>query len=213
MPFSKPLPRWDKIGTEPPESLKVNGWQVQQKPPADYFNHLQYTTYQALKELQEKAQHKDDPVTINDASLTQKGVTQLSNAINSTSETTAATPKAVKTVNDDLVTHKADNVKHITPEERTAWNSKETPDGARKKVEQTEYKKYKSNKDSEGIFTTVEYKRNDGTLAVKAVLSGGTSPKYTTRTHTYYGLDGTTVEKTTTRTLSYDADDVLVSEV
>lgn len=112
MPFSKPLPRWDKIGTEPPESLKVNGWQVQQKPPADYFNHLQYTTYQALKELQEKAQHKDDPITITDASLTQKGITQLSIAINSTSETTAATPKAVKTVNDDLVTHKVDYLSH-----------------------------------------------------------------------------------------------------
>lgn len=109
--------------------------------------------------------------------------------------------------------HKADEVKHITATERTTWNAKETPDGARKKVEQTDFKVYKSGKDVNGIFTTIEHKRTDNTLAIKSVLSGGTSPNYTTRTITYYALDGTTVEKTSTRTLSYDADGVLVSEV
>ncbi|AIN14271.1 bacteriophage tail fiber protein [Yersinia pseudotuberculosis] len=37
---------------------------------------------------------------LKDASLTQKGIVQLSSSINSTSEALAATPKAVKTVND-----------------------------------------------------------------------------------------------------------------
>lgn len=114
---------------------------------------------------------------------------------------------------EELVGHQADDVRHITAEERTVWNGKETPDGARKKVEQTDFKVYKSGKDSNGIFTTVEYKRQDDTLAVRAVLSGGTSPSYTTRTITYYGLNGTTVEKTSTRTLTYDTDGVLISEV
>lgn len=109
--------------------------------------------------------------------------------------------------------HSADEVAHITANERTAWNAKETPDGARKKVEQTDFKVYKSGKDSEGTFTTIEYKRNDDTIAVKSVLSGGTSPQYTTRTITYYALNGITVEKTSTRTLSYDVDGVLISEV
>jgi hypothetical protein len=89
----------------------------------------------------------------------------------------------------------------------------ETPNGTRIKVEQTDYQIFKTNKDENDIFTTVEYKRNDGTLAIRSILSGGTSPQYTTRTITYYGLDGTTVEKTTVRTLSYDADGVLISEV
>jgi hypothetical protein len=43
-----------------------------------------------------------------DASLTQKGHVQLSNDTNSIDETKAATPKAVKILNDNLVTHLAD---------------------------------------------------------------------------------------------------------
>lgn len=86
--------------------------------------------------------------------------------------------------------------------------------GIRKGVEQTDYKVNKSGKDSNGIFTTVQYTRkSDNTLAVKSVLSGGTSPQYTTRTITYYGINGTTVEATVTKTLSYDTDGDLLSEV
>lgn len=72
---------------------------------------------------------------------------------------------------------------------------------------------YKNGKDSNGIFTTVDYKRPDGTLYARSVLSGGTSPQYTTRTITYYAVDGTTVIRTDTHTLSYDADGDLVNEV
>ncbi|MCM3316188.1 hypothetical protein M3603_05810 [Rummeliibacillus stabekisii] len=89
-----------------------------------------------------------------------------------------------------------------------------TQNAVRKKIEQTEYKITKSGKDSNGIFTTVQYRRkSDNTLAAKSVLSGGTSPKYTTRTLTYYGIDGTTVENTIIKTMSYDADGDLISEV
>jgi Phage tail fibre repeat len=72
---------------------------------------------------------------------------------------------------------------------------------------------YKSGKDSNGIFTIVEYKRADGTLYARSVLSGGTSPQYTTRTITYYAADGTTVIRTDPYTLVYDADGDLISEV
>lgn len=88
-----------------------------------------------------------------------------------------------------------------------------TPKAIRKSVEQTDYQIVKSEKDDNGVFTTVEARRNDGTLAIKSVLSGGESPNYTTRTIIYYALDGTTVEKTVTRTLTYDDDGDLVSEV
>lgn len=86
-------------------------------------------------------------------------------------------------------------------------------EAVRKGDEQTDFKTYKSGKDSEGIFTIIEYKRNDGTLLATSTLSGGTSPNYTTRTIKYYATNGTTLEKTTTRTLSYDSDGVLISEV
>lgn len=75
-------------------------------------------------------------------------------------------------------------------------------------------RKERSNKDSNGIFTTVTYKRkSDSTIYAKSVLSGGTAPQYTTRTETFYDVDGTTVLATIPYTLSYDADGDWVGEV
>lgn len=72
----------------------------------------------------------------------------------------------------------------------------------------------RSNKDAEGIFTTVEYRRtSNDTLAGRTVLSGGTSPLYTNRTITRYAADGVTVENEIVTTLTYDVDGDLVSEV
>lgn len=76
------------------------------------------------------------------------------------------------------------------------------------------YRVYKSNKDSNGVFTTVEIRRKaTGVLYQRSVLSGGTSPNYTTRTVTWFASNGSTVTKTQTYTLSYDADGDLISEV
>jgi hypothetical protein len=114
----------------------------------------------------------------------------------------------------------ADNVKHITAAERAAWNSAESnakayTDSAPEAMQRNLgiFNVYKSGKDSNGIFTVVEYKRPDGTLYAKSVLSGGTSPQYTTRTITYYAADGATVIKTDPYTLIYDTDGDLISEV
>lgn len=71
----------------------------------------------------------------------------------------------------------------------------------------------KSNKDENGVFTTVTYKRPNGTIFGTSVLSGGTSPQYTTRTESLYNEDGTSVVSTKTFSLSYDTDGDLVSEV
>lgn len=126
-----------------------------------------------------------------DASTTQKGVVQLSNATDSTSETLAATPKSVKDAKDGLST-------------QIGILSDKTDD----------LKTAKTNKDANGIYTTVTYRRkSNDSLFATSILSGGTSPSYTTRTVTYYEVNGTTVRKTVTFTLSYDADGVLVSEV
>lgn len=89
-----------------------------------------------------------------------------------------------------------------------------TPNAVRKMLEQNGYNITKSNKDLNGIFTTVQHiRKSDRKLVRKSVLSGGTSPHYTTRTVSYYKKDGITVEKTETFTLSYDADGDLVEEV
>lgn len=106
----------------------------------------------------------------------------------------------------------------------------ETPEGAQAKADvvqgnldehsndlakhkDIDLKLYRMNKDSEGVFTELQWKRADDTLAIKSVLSGGTSPKYTTRTETYYDEDGETVKRTKIYALAYDEDDDLISEV
>jgi hypothetical protein len=102
----------------------------------------------------------------------------------------------------------------VTDTDKSNWNAKETPANALLKVEHNSFKTVKSNKDSNGIFTTVEHKRkSDDTLVRKSVLSGGTSPNYTTRTVTFYAANGTTVTRTDTFTLTYDTDGFLISEV
>jgi len=67
-------------------------------------------------------------------------------------------------------------------------------------------------KDDNDIFTELQYKRSDGTLYKKSVLSGGVSPLYTNRTATYYDVDGTTVISTENFNLNY-IDEILTSEV
>jgi hypothetical protein len=71
---------------------------------------------------------------------------------------------------------------------------------------------YKSNKDTFGIFTTIEWKRQDGTLYKKSVLSG-TAPYYDTKVITYYDNSGTVIQITQTYQLTYDNDGDLISEV
>ena len=71
----------------------------------------------------------------------------------------------------------------------------------------------RSAKDANGVFTTIEWFRQDGTKDSQSVLSGGTSPEYTTRTVTEYEADGTTVKRTTAYTLTYDVDGDLTTEV
>jgi hypothetical protein len=88
----------------------------------------------------------------------------------------------------------------------------DTLDG-RHLYELDQYNMFRSAKDSNGIFTQIDYKRYDGTLFARSVLSGGTSPSYTTRTVTYYDTDGTTVLDTVVYTISYDGDGDVSSEV
>jgi len=118
--FIKQAPKWGATGIEPPESKRNIGWEVEDRPPAAWLNWFMNLTAESLQELQSKAAEKtfvEDKIAegiaainvdIPDASLTVKGITQLNSAVNSTSETEAATPKAVKRVNDSVAEHLAD---------------------------------------------------------------------------------------------------------
>lgn len=58
--FIEKLPVWNAEGIEPPISKVEGGWKIDERPPADYMNYLQNTTYKAIKELQDSAAHKLD---------------------------------------------------------------------------------------------------------------------------------------------------------
>jgi hypothetical protein len=67
----------------------------------------------------------------------------------------------------------------------------------------------REDKDSNGIFITTKYKDVSGVVRKKSVLSGGTSPSYTTRTETYYDTDGTTELYQRVYTLNYSGSDFI----
>jgi hypothetical protein len=62
----------------------------------------------------------------------------------------------------------------------------------------------RTGKDAEDIYVTTNYKDVNGVVRKKSVLSGGTSPNYTTRTETVYDTDGTTVLYERVYTQQYD---------
>jgi hypothetical protein len=119
MPFAKPLPEWNVLGTKPPQSKIDAGWGASEKPPADWFNWIWNTTYQAMSEMQQSAVHTDrigvtvaslvngkvpasqlDVQAPADATTNTKGIVMLEDSTSSTSITKAATPKSVKTAYD-----------------------------------------------------------------------------------------------------------------
>ena len=71
----------------------------------------------------------------------------------------------------------------------------------------------RSDKDAQGVFVTIEWFDDQAIPALrkKSVLSGGTSPKYTTRTVTFYD-ESELLIKTLVYTLTYDVDDELLKE-
>ncbi|NEZ40500.1 pyocin knob domain-containing protein [Paenibacillus alvei] len=60
MAFEKELPQWKEKGVKPPQSKLDEGWKVQDKPPAAWLNWQMNKTYEALKEVQEKAAEKTE---------------------------------------------------------------------------------------------------------------------------------------------------------
>lgn len=76
-----------------------------------------------------------------------------------------------------------------------------------------EYSTYKSNKDIDGLFTTIQLKRSDGTLYLVSQLGGYINQLYTTRTETRYAADGVTVAKVINYNRVYDSDGDFVEEV
>ncbi|MCW6124333.1 hypothetical protein [Clostridium sporogenes] len=88
----------------------------------------------------------------------------------------------------------------------------ESIDNIRKELESYNY--YAYNKDGEGIFTIVDYKRNDNTLYMKSTLSNPNSNgNYQTNTWNFYNDTGSKIIKTIIWTINYDEEGDIISEV
>lgn len=68
------------------------------------------------------------------------------------------------------------------------------------------YRKTSMNRDTNGIYRIVEYKRPNGTLYMRSTLSDEVGGNYTTDTWTYFDSTGVIVVKETMWTLTYDND-------
>jgi len=133
MTFEKELPEWKEKGVKPPQSKIDEGWKVQDKPPAAWLNWQMNKTYEALKEVQEKAAEKIELASAIEDS--KKYTDQKVSGI----DLTKITPDSIgATKKTDFDTHTADKTKHITEDERNAWNAKETLGGAQAKANQAE---------------------------------------------------------------------------
>lgn len=99
--------------------------------------------------------------------------------------------------NQALTTHQAEYAQFKTSTEKVLNDFESTKD----------LSITRSNKDSDGTFTTVTYRRKkDNSLYGTDVLSGGVAPNYTTRTIKLYDTDGITLLKTIVKTITYDSD-------
>lgn len=54
MPYNEKLPEWQNPGQEPPSSRKINGWNPQDRPPAEWMNWFFNRTYAVLKEMKDR---------------------------------------------------------------------------------------------------------------------------------------------------------------
>lgn len=104
----------------------------------------------------------------------------------------------IDTLQTDFTAHKEDYAQFKTDTEKELAN----------------YNEYSSVKDANGIFTVVEYKRSDSTVYMKSTLSNAdANGNYQTNTWEYFDIDGVTLLKTLTWTITYDVDGNIVSKV
>lgn len=214
--LKKPL-KWTALGQEPSELKKNEGFKMDESPAPGHFDFMFRSTYEAIEELQQKAGevktvNNVQPdvngnvlITLPDTSkLYQKptsGIpkTDLDATVQASlkkADDAAPLTELAKT-NQALTTHQAEYAQFKTSTEKVLNDFESTKD----------LSITRSNKDSDGTFTTVTYRRKkDNSLYGTDVLSGGVAPNYTTRTIKLYDTDGITLLKTIVKTITYDSD-------
>lgn len=99
--FTRELPEWNAEGIKPPQSRIDEGWQEGIKPPAQWFNWYQHTTYKALEEMRNALENFESGPS-NAAELDFDGTGAKS------------TKQAVDDVQQEVTEHQADTIQHVT---------------------------------------------------------------------------------------------------
>lgn len=108
--------------------------------------------------------------------------------------------EALKGVSEELTSHKIDDVRHTSENEREKWNN--------------EFATHRTNKDDHSTFQIVEKRREDGTLFATSVFSApDENGNYLMRTYTEYDAVGTTALKTIIFDIIYDENGDWIDEV
>lgn len=105
MDFKQNLPEWGAQGTEPPASLKENGFEAGYKPPAAYFNWFWHLVSACLKEIRTKLSgHAVDKSNPHGVTAEQVGLGKVNNTADSEKNVSfASEAAAARKVNYNMV--------------------------------------------------------------------------------------------------------------
>ena len=110
MPIMTKPPEWYNQGSEPPENKKVTGWEIDERPPAGWFNWLFHRGYQSLLEIASAlGDHRDAASGVHGVSA--------EDTVESAQGAQAKADAAAAVVQDNLDIHASDatNPHHVQP--------------------------------------------------------------------------------------------------
>lgn len=190
------------------------------------------TSYAKTTEVDSKLQGKVNVevgkgLSTNDYTTTEKNKlaglsnTIVSNSLTSTSTTTAASSSAIKTVNDSLNTFKSDTTTNLgTKVDKVVGKGLSTNDFTNEDKSNLDNLKLEgllnqvaTGVDSNGVYTTITYKRENNTNYLISTASLPNSDgNYTKVVWQFYGENGTTLLSTKTWTITYDVNGVITKK-
>jgi hypothetical protein len=198
-------------------------WSTGDTITATLANHLETQYDESKVDLDA---HKADKANPHAVTKAQVGLGSVTNVASSTTAT--ASQNAQRDTSGDIharlfrseydTTNTTENVNLIMTQIDSATNNFLRPTTRRQLMEALQregVETHRSGKDANGKFTTVDFKRQDGSLFMKSVLSGtvDANGNYPTRTEYFYKADGITQITSIVYSRTFDADGDLLTEV
>lgn len=159
MPFTKELPKWDNVGTKPPDAKIAEGYLFNDHPPANWWNYQMNRTYLALKELQDNAADKTLASPTVNGLMTAADKAKLNGIAANANNYTHPTNHPPSIITQDS------NNRFVTDTEKSNWNAKETTTGAQAKANAVQTNL--TNHENDGVKHIVAGERTAWNSAIK----------------------------------------------